>query len=422
MNEEIKRLIHRHFESIKEEEFVPGKSKIPLAVPQYGPEEVIESLDSLLSTWVTLGKKVRIFEKKFSEYVGTNGAIMVNSGSSANLLALSALSSKRYKNHIKKEDEVITPAVTWSTTVYPILNVGATPVLTDVDLESLNITTESIESAITSKTKAIMAVHLMGNPCEMEKIMEIANSKGIHVIEDSCEAHGARIGNQHVGSFGACSTFSFFLSHHISTIEGGMVLSNDNELLDIARAQRAHGWIREMNKSDEISKEHPQIDRRFLFYETGYNIRPTEIQGAFGMHQLGKLEKYVKVRGKIAKEWNKLLSSFKEYLILPQERSGTTHSFFAYPITVKANSPFSRKELTDYLESKLIETRPIAGGNLAEQPSAGIYDHKVVGELTNSKHIMRNSFFIGVHTGIKREHQEYVVNCFNQFLAERIVK
>ena len=418
--DEINSLIKKYFDDQKEEEFIPGKTKIPLAIPQFGSDEVIESVESLISTWVTMGKKVRSFESQFKDYVGQKGALMVNSGSSANLLALSALSSPNFDNRIKPGDEVICPAVTWPTSVYPILNVGAKPVLVDVDLNTLNVSPETIEDAITPRTKAIMAVHLMGNPCQTDKIKQIADKREINLIEDCCEAHGAKIGNKSVGSFGICSTFSFFLSHHITTIEGGMVLTNNDAILDIATAQRAHGWIREMRNADEIAKEFPDVDKRFLFYETGFNLRPTEIQGAFGIHQMKKLDGFVKIRKNIAKEWNKNLNKFKDYLILPEERDGTTHSYFAYPITIKKNAPFSRKNITEFLESKLIETRPIAGGNLTEQPSAKLYDYNVNGDLSNSKTIMKNSFFIGIHTGIKKQQQQYVIDTFNEFISKRV--
>ncbi len=175
-----------------------------------------------------------------------------------------------------------------------------------------------------------------------------------------------------------------------------------------------------MRNADEIAKEFPDVDKRFLFYETGFNLRPTEIQGAFGIHQIKKLDEFVKIRRNIAKEWNKSLNEFKDYLILPEEIDGTTHSYFAYPITVKENAPFSRKEITEFLESKLIETRPIAGGNLTEQPSAKLYDHRVNGDLSCSKTIMKNSFFIGIHTGIKKQQQEFVKDAFNEFISERV--
>jgi len=420
--DEINSLIKKYFDEQKEEEFIPGKTKIPLAVPQFGSDEVIESVESLISTWVTMGKKVKTFESQFKDYVGQKDALMVNSGSSANLLALSALSSPNFDNRIKQGDEVVCPAVTWSTSVYPILNVGAKPVLVDVDLDTLNVSPETIENAITPRTKAIMAVHLMGNPCQTDKIKQIADKREINLIEDCCEAHGAKIGNKSVGSFGICSTFSFFLSHHITTIEGGMVLTNNDTVFDIATAQRAHGWIREMRNADKIAKEFPDVDKRFLFYETGFNLRPTEIQGAFGIHQMKKLDGFVKIRRNIAKEWNESLNEFKDYLILPEEKDGTTHSYFAYPITIKENAPFSRKEITEFLESKLIETRPIAGGNLTEQPSAKLYDHKVDGDLGCSKIIMKNSFFIGIHTGIKKQQQEFVKDTFNEFISERVRK
>jgi len=230
LKKKIKEQVKKYF-TIQEKEykFIPGKSKIPLQVPSYGWEEVYEALDSLFSTWVTMGKKVEMFERLFAKYLNIKHATMVNSGSSANLIALSILTNPTLKNKISKNAEIITPATTWSTTVYPIANVNCITVLVDVDLDTFNINIEQLEKAISSKTKAIMCVHLLGNPCEIEEIIKIAEKHNLFVIEDACEAHGAKVRGKKVGTFGDIGTFSFFFSHHISTIEGGMVVTNNDE-------------------------------------------------------------------------------------------------------------------------------------------------------------------------------------------------
>src|SRR6266566_7584467 len=223
----IRPYLRKHFQ-LNKKEFVPGKTRIPLTIPTYGAEEVEEALDSLLSTWVTMGAKVKKFEEAFAQYNGSKHAVMVNSGSSANLLALSVLTNPIIPDHIEKGSEIITPAVTWATTVYPISNVGCTPVLVDVDPRSFNILSEETEKAVTSKTRAVMPVHLLGGPRDIKRITKITEDHDLFLIEEACESTGAEIHGRKVGSFGDMGTFSFFISHHISTIEGGIVATNDD--------------------------------------------------------------------------------------------------------------------------------------------------------------------------------------------------
>lgn len=416
--ERIRELSREYFSLKQREDFISGVTKIPLSVPSYDWEEAAEAYDSILTTWVTMGKKVKQFETMFADYVGVNHAIMVNSGSSANLLALSILTNPITKNRIKLGDEIITPAVTWATTVYPILNCGAIPVLVDVDLDTFNINTQEIKKALSSKTRAIMPVHLLGNPCDMKEIMKIAEANNLFVIEDCCEAHGAEYGRQKVGSFGDLATFSFFFSHHISTIEGGMVLTNNEELAELAKALRVFGWIRDLRDKDKIARRYSGIDERFLFTNIGYNLRPTEIQGAFGIHQIKKLEQFIDIRRENAKYWTDNLSKYSEYFWLPKEKEGTRHVWFGYPITVKPNAPFTRKELTHFLEGKGIETRPIMSGNIDEQPAMKLFNYRRVGELKNSKLIMRNSFFFGNHQGIRQKERGAIVEYISDFIRE----
>lgn len=402
-------------------ELEDARVQVPLAVPCYSWEEVLEALDSLLSTHVTMGQKVMQFENMFKEYLGVKHAIMVNSGSSANLIALSILTNPAVEKRIKLGEEVIVPAVTWSTSVFPIAQVGARPVLVDVSLDDYNLDIRALEEAISEKTRAIMAVHLLGNPCQMDKIMDLAASYDLYVIEDACEAHGAEFQGRKVGAFGDIGTFSFFFSHHISTIEGGMLVTNNDQFAEIAKALRAHGWIRELSQRAEIASRYPSIDERFLFVNLGFNVRPTEIQGAFGIHQIRKLEKFIQIRRDNAQYWISRFSKYSHVLQLParEEKTGSRRVWFGFPITVRPEAPFTREEFVEFLEAKGIETRPITAGNLEEQPALQLIDHRVHGELPVARMIMRQSFFWGNHHRIERE-RAYVADCVDEFMREKV--
>ncbi len=419
IKEDIRGLVEQYFTTEKKEAFIPGKTKIPLNVPPYSYEEVNEAIDSLLTTRVTMGEKVRQFELMFADYIGVEYAVMVHSGSSANLVALSILTNPVIKERIQPGDEIITPAVTWATTVFPIINHGAVPVLVDVDLDTFNLNPDEVQKVITEKTRAIMLVHLLGNPCHMSRIIELAKERNLLVIEDSCEAHGAEFNGQKVGSFGDLATFSFFFSHHISTIEGGMILTNNEEFAESAKALRVFGWIRDLRDRDRITHEYKDIDPRFLFVNIGYNMRPTEIQGAFGIHQMGKLEGFIASRRDNARYWTDNLKRFSQYLLLPYEREGTRHVWYSYPITVKPNAPFAREDLVNFLEAKGVETRPIMAGNMDEQPAMRLFKYRKVGDLPNSRLIMRNSFFFGNHLGIGKEEREAIVSYIAEFITQR---
>lgn len=418
IEEKIKTLVKEYF-SLNNNDFVEGKSKISLSVPSYDWEESFEAIKSIISTWVTMGKKVHEFERLFSKYINVNFGVMVNSGSSANLLALSVLANPLVEGGIKRGDEIITPSITWSTTVAPIINIGAIPVFVDVDPQTFLIETRKIEKAITKKTKAIMPVHILGAPCNMKHIKEIAEKHDLFIIEDCCEAHGAEYQGKKVGGFGDLSTFSFFFSHHISTIEGGIVNTNNEEFFEIAKSLRAHGWIRELKDRNNISLKYPKIDERFLFTNIGYNMRPTEIQGAFGIHQIKKLDNFIEIRRNNANYWSKTLNDYSEYISLTHENKNDKHVWFGYPITITKKAPFTRRELMDFLESKNIETRPIMAGNIIEQPFMKHYKYKKIGNMDEAKFIMRNSFFFGNHHEIGNDEREYITKCFDEFIKSR---
>ncbi len=408
--------VRKHFQSSEKREFVPGKTRIPLTVPTYGSEEVEEALDSLLSTWVSMGKKVKRFEEMFAEYLGSKHAVMVNSGSSANLLALSLLTNPMVPDRIEPGSEIITPAVTWVTTVYPIVNVGCVPVLVDVDSETFNILPEEVEKALSGKTRALMPVHLLGSPCLIDQLRKTAEERDLFLVEDACESTGAEFRGHKVGTFGDMGTFSFYMSHHISTIEGGMIVTDDDDFYEYLKAMRAFGWVRDLRDSKKFSEENPGIDPRFLFLTSGYNLRPTEIQGAFGIHQIKKLDKFIAMRRRNAQYWNKKLQSYEDMVILPREDPETRHVYFGYPLTLRKGAQVSREEMVAYLEKRGVETRPIMAGNILEQPVMRQLKHRAVGDLRNSRLIMRRSFFFGNHNGIGAEEREFIADCLVDFL------
>jgi CDP-6-deoxy-D-xylo-4-hexulose-3-dehydrase len=418
IREALADLVRRWFERRETPPFLPGETPIPLNVPSFGADEVTEALDSLLSTRTTMGPKVRCFEELFAGYVGVRHAVMVNTGSSANLLALSVLANPTVDGHLQPGEEVITPALTWATTVFPIVNVGAVPVLVDVELDTFNLDPDAVERAITPRTRAIMPVHLLGRPCDMHRIEAIARRHNLYLIEDCCEAHGAETGGRRVGSFGNLATYSFFFTHHISTMEGGMLLTNDDELADLARTLRVFGWVRDRSDADAIASRYPEIDRRFLFANAGYNLRPTELQGAFGVHQIGKLDGFIEARRENARYWSERLRPFSDYLLIHDEAPTTRHVWFGYPLTVWQGAPFSRRELVDHLEARGVETRPVMAGDISRQPAMSLLSHRIHGDLTNARHVHENGFFFGNHQGIGPTERSAIAGYIEEFLRE----
>jgi CDP-6-deoxy-D-xylo-4-hexulose-3-dehydrase len=396
---------------------------LPLVMPTFGPEEIMEGFDSLADLNVTMGSKVEKLEADFSAYLcppGNGGkppqfATMVNSGSSANLLALSILSNPSIPNPIKPGDEVIVPSVTWSTSIFPILNIGAVPVLVDAGEDYL-IDTEKLKESLSPKTRAIMPVHLLGNVCDMGAVNDIAKDNGLYVIEDCCEAMGSEYKGKKVGTLSDLSSFSTYFSHHITTGEGGFLCTSNFDYADLSRILRAHGYVRHSLKREKHIQQNPGIDPRFLFVNMGYNFRPMEIQGAFGIHQLKKLEGFIAKRAEAGRTLNAELEKYSEYLILPKEKKDTRHTWFAYPITIREGAPFSREELTAHLEKNGIETRPLVCGNFAEQPAMKLFPSRK-GNLSNSEYIMRNSFYIGIHPQMDDETIRKAGEVFAEFFS-----
>lgn len=393
-----------------------SKYKVPLAVPSYGDEEIQEAIAVLNSRNVTMGEKVEMFEEKWADYVGTKYAVMVNSGSSANLLAHVVLTNPSIRKRIRPGDEIITPAVTWATTAYPIVNVGARPVFVDVDLDSFTLNIDEAEKALTDKTSAVTFVHLLGNPCDMDRLMKFAHDNDLLLIEDACNAHGAQYGNKKCGSFGEMGTFSFYFSHIISTIEGGMVTTDNEEYCEMAKAIRVFGWSRGMRGEVSLAKRYPHVDKRFLFAYLGYNFRPMEIQGAFGIHQLRRLDGFIRIRQDNARYWLDQLQKFEEYFILPKTTDKGNHVWHHFPLTIRPGAPFNRSKIVNFLEGRGIETRQISAGNITEQPVFKYMGGRKVGDLPNSKLIMRNSFEWANHQQVGEAERAFVVDSISEFI------
>jgi CDP-6-deoxy-D-xylo-4-hexulose-3-dehydrase len=415
----IKELIESYSDNYLLTPFDPVNPVVKLHEPTFGADEILEALDSMLTTQVTMGEKVRRFEREFGEYHGFANSMMVNSGSSANLLAIAALTNPTYPDRLLHGDEVIVPALSWSTTIWPLVQHGLVPVFVDVDPGTLNIDPSEIERAVSDKTRAVMLVHVYGNPCDMTSIVDIVNRHNLLLIEDCCEALGATYGGKPVGSFGHVGTFSFYFSHHMTTLEGGMCVTDDHDSAELIRVLRAHGWVRETEDRKSILKEHPGFDPKFLFVNVGYNLRATELQGGFGYHQLGKLQGFVDVRTDNAKYWRKELGGLGDFFDFQEETADGVHSWFGYPMAVKEEAAFNSTELCDFLNQYNIETRPIVAGNITKQPALQYYDYRVVGDLAHCDYVMRNGFTFGNHQAVNHPAREYIFETVKSFLVKR---
>ena len=415
----LRESIGAYCQEFVETAFDASNPVVRLHEPTFGADEIWEALDSMLTTQVTMGEKVRRFEREFAQRFDFGNAIMVNSGSSANLLAIAALCNPASSQRLQPGDEVIVSAVSWSTTVWPLIQHGLVPVIVDIDPETMDVDSNEIERALSSKTRGIVPVHVYGNPCDMAAITDIVNRNALILVEDCCEALGASYGGKPVGSFGKVGTFSFYFSHHITTLEGGMCVAQDDDLADLMRILRAHGWVRETARPEPYAEQNPSIDPRFLFVNMGYNLRATELQGGFGFVQLPKLEGFVDIRTENARIWHKELGDLEDYFEFQKQTPGGAHSWFGFPMTVKETAPFSVGELCAFLNHRGIETRPIVAGNIAKQPAMQYYQHRVVGDLSHSNHVMKNGFSFGNHQAVDDRSRKYVSKTIHDFVAER---
>lgn len=398
------------------EETAKDDATIRLHEPTFGAEETKAALDVLLSTYVTMGKEVKAFEADCAEYFQTNYALMSNSGSSANLLALAALANPAYSKAMQPGDEVLVPALSWSTTVWPIIQHQLIPVFVDCDPQTLNMDMAKAEKALTKRTRAIMPVHVYGNPCDMDEMVGFSQSNNLHLIEDCCESMGASFKGKPLGSFGVIGTYSTYFSHHITTLEGGINLTNDFEIVELMRVLRAHGWSREADSHEKIAQQYPDIDPRFIFVNMGYNLRPTELQGRMGRVQLPKLSGFVDTRIEMAQALRDKLSSFSQYFDFHQTTPGGVHSYFGFTLMVKESAPFTRSDLASFLKSKDIESRPIIAGNIVRHPAMQYFEHRADGDFEHADRVMDCGLAIACHHAISMEQVDRMANVFQQFI------
>jgi len=412
--------------NFKQKKFIQGISEVSVSGKVIGFLELQNMVEASLDGWLTTGRFNQQFEEKLSKYLGIKCLLTVNSGSSANLIAFSTLTSPKLKERaIQKGDEVISVAAGFPTTVNPILQFGAIPVFVDIKIPTYNINENLIESAITKKTKAIMLAHTLGNPFNVKRIKEICDKYNLWLIEDSCDALGSKFDNQNVGTFGDLATLSFYPAHHITMGEGGAVFTNSKKLERIAKSFR--DWGRDCycepgidntcNKrfSWQLGDLPHGYDHKYTYSHLGYNMKITDMQAACGLAQLDSLDKFINKRKSNFNFLYKNLKNLEEYFILPEPEKNSEPSWFGFPLTLKNNDRYKRRDLIQYLSNHKIGTRLLFAGNLTKQPYMKNKYFVVNGDLKNTDFIMENTFWIGLHPGLSEQHLEYSINKISNF-------
>lgn len=408
--------------------FVPGQTVIPPSGKLIGVGELQNMVEASLDGWLTTGRFNELFEKKLAQFIGVKYAITVNSGSSANLVAFSALTSPKLgERAIKQGDEVIGVAAGFPTTVNPIIQFGAVPVFVDVDPVTHNIDAAKIEATIGPKTKAIMLAHSLGNPFNLDVVAALCKKHNLWLVEDCCDALGAKYKGQMVGTFGDIGTLSFYPAHHITMGEGGAVFTNNHELMQIAESFR--DWGRDCycppGKDNTCSKRFAWqlgdlpfgYDHKYTYSHLGYNLKITDMQAACALAQLDKAPSFIQARKDNFAFLKERLKSCEDFLQLPEATEGSDPSWFGFPITLKKECPVSRVDLTTYLDQHKIGTRLLFAGNLTRQPYMANVKYRISGELTNTDIVMNNTFWIGVQPALTKEMLEYVAIQIESFLG-----
>ncbi len=371
--------------------------KFPLATTSWGDEEIAAMQRVIASGMFSMGENVRRFEVDFASYIGSQHCVMVNSGSSANLLMVAALfytSNPELK--LQRGDEVIVPAVSWSTTYYPLYQYGLKIKFVDIDLQTLNYDLDQLQSAVTDRTRAIMAVNLLGNPNDFDRIAAIIGDRNLVLLEDNCESTGARFAGKMAGTFGVMGSFSSFFSHHISTMEGGLIATDDEELYQILLSLRAHGWTRNLPKHNLVcgEKSDDPFEESFRFVLPGYNVRPLELEGALGVEQVKRLPGMVEGRRNNGRLLQDVLANHP--LLMIQKEIGES-SWFGFSLVIRPGSDMTRKCLVEKLNELGFECRPIVAGNFSKNEVVRYFDSEIFGQLTNADYIDSNGLFVGNH-------------------------
>ena len=411
----------------KRKKFIPGKTWIQYAGSVLDDKEINASVSSLLDGWFGLGPKSEEMEDGLAKFLGVRGSLLTNSGSSANLLAISALMSHLFPDPLKPGDEVITSAAGFPTTVNPIVQRGMVPVFLDPDPETYNLRTVDIESAISKKTRAVMFAHTQGNPHEMDKIVKLCQERGLYLIEDNCDSLGSEYAGKRTGSFGVLSTQSFYPPHHITMGEGGAVNYNDVRFEKIIRSLRDWGrscWCRGDEKRTlgacgvrlSYRLDGKPYDHKYIFNQIGYNLKPIEPQAAIGVEQLKRLPHFIKKRKENFDRLYSYAKKWEDFFILPKSLPRAEPCWFAFMPTIRDGAKFTRQDLILFLEERMIQTRPLYGGNLTKQPAYQNVKFRQVGKLENATRILHNTFFIGVYPGLGKREIDYMAASIDDFL------
>jgi CDP-6-deoxy-D-xylo-4-hexulose-3-dehydrase len=410
---------------------VPGESWVPVSGRVFDATELQFLIDASLDFWLTTGRFASQFEREFARTVGVRHAILCNSGSSANLLATSALTSwKLGDRQLQPGDEIITVAAGFPTTVNPAIQHGLVPVFLDVDLGTYDIDVARLEEAISPRTRAIILAHTLGNPFDVDAVMALAKRHGLWVVEDSCDALGSTYRGRHVGTFGDLATVSFYPAHHITMGEGGCVLTNAPKMKTILESFRDWGrdcWC-EPGKENTCGKrfdwqlgELPHgYDHKYIYSHIGYNLKATDMQAAVGVAQLQKLPQFIERRRHNWRRLSEGLSELSHVFVLPRATEHSDPSWFGFALTVRPDAPFSRRELVQWLDARRIATRQLFAGNLLRQPAYRDLPHRVVGDLTNTDVVMQGTFWLGVYPGISDVMVDYVVDSLRLFCAQTL--
>ena len=429
LRKDIAALVSKYTEEVyKQQPFIAGETVIPPAGKVIGNEEIQNMVDASLDGWLTTGRFNAAFEKKLAEFLGVKYCISVNSGSSANLVAFSALTSATLGDRaIKKGDEVIGVAAGFPTTVNPIVQFGAIPVFVDVDLDTHNINADLIEAAISPKTKAIMLAHTLGNPFNVDKIKAICEKHNLWLIEDCCDALGATYNGQLVGTFGDIATLSFYPAHHITMGEGGAVFTNNAELKAIAESFR--DWGRDCYCAPgcdntcgcRFEQKHGDLpfgyDHKYVYSHLGYNLKITDMQAACGLAQIDKAAGFIEKRRENFKLLYDSLSNLTDFIHLPVVTPNSNPSWFGFPITLKKDCGVNRVDLLKFLDQNKIGSRLLFAGNLTKQPYFKNIEYRVVGELTNTDITMNDTFWIGLYPALGQEHFDFVAEKMEEFFG-----
>ena len=407
-------------------DFVPGESAVPVSGKVFGASEVQHVVEAGLDFWLTAGRFAIEFERRFAKVMQARHAMLVNSGSSANLVALSSLTSPSLgDDRLKPGDEVLTVAAGFPTTVNPIIQNGLVPVFVDVELGTYGPIVEQLEAAVSERTRAVMIAHTLGNPFDLDAVTALAKQNDLYLIEDCCDAVGATYRGKSVGSFGDLATTSFYPAHHITMGEGGCVLAHTPAMKRLVESFRDWGrdcWC-DTGKDNTCGKRFEWqlgdlpcgYDHKYTYTHVGYNLKLTDMQAAVGVAQLERLPGFIEARRRNFATLHAGLSDLKDVLCLPRATPGSEPSWFGFPILVREDAPFTRDALTRFLESRRIATRLLFGGNLVRQPAYAGVKHRVVGDLANSDRVMHGAFWIGVHPGLSEEMIAWMTQSIHEF-------